>query len=97
MCILNEKMRGDCVRAKRELQKICCRLYLFILLDNIKGRIGCFFVDVAKLGEPCISMSLLFYAFSVFIFLQYFVFNFFVIYNFLTVSIHSSHKNPSIT
>ena len=36
MCILSEKEETDDVRAKRKLQQICCRLYLFILLDNIK-------------------------------------------------------------
>ena len=45
--IISEKERGYCVRAKRELQWIYCRLYLFSLLDNIKGRIGCFSIDVA--------------------------------------------------
>jgi len=48
--ILREKERGDCVRVKRELHRICCRLYLFSLLDNIKGRIGCFSMDVAQIG-----------------------------------------------
>ena len=69
--ILCEKERGDCVRVKRELQCICCRLYLFILLDNIKGRTNYFSVEVAQIGEPHIYVSLLFYVFSVFIFLQY--------------------------
>jgi len=50
MCISREKERRDYVRAKRELQWMCCRLYLFILLDNIKGRTGCFSVDVAQIG-----------------------------------------------
>jgi hypothetical protein len=26
--------RGDCERKKRKLQRVCCRLYPFILLDN---------------------------------------------------------------
>jgi len=47
---LSEKEREDCVRTKMELQWICCRFYLFSLLDNIKGRIGCFSVDVAQIG-----------------------------------------------
>jgi len=38
------------LRAKRVLQQICCRLHLFILLDNKKGRIGCFLMDVAQIG-----------------------------------------------
>jgi hypothetical protein len=28
--------RGDCERRKRKLQRMCCRLYPFILLDNKK-------------------------------------------------------------
>ena len=35
---------------KRELKRICCRLHLFSLLDNIKRRTGCFSVDVAQTG-----------------------------------------------
>ena len=50
ICVLSEEERGYCVRVKRKLQQICYRLYLFILLDNIKGRIGCFSVDVAQIG-----------------------------------------------
>jgi len=50
MCILGEKERGHCVRAKRKLQGISHRLYLFILLDNIKGRTGCFSMDVVQIG-----------------------------------------------
>ena len=73
VCILSEKERGECVGAKRKLQWIYCRLYLFSLLDNIKGRTGCFSVTEPKLGEPRISVSLLFYVFSAFIFLQFFM------------------------
>jgi len=29
---------------------ICCRFYLFSLLDYIKGRTGCFSMDVAQIG-----------------------------------------------
>ena len=49
-CILSEKERGYCVREKRELQQISCSLYLLSLLDNIKGRTGCFSIDVAQIG-----------------------------------------------
>jgi len=57
---------------KRELQRICCRLYLFSLLDNIiKEGLAISLWTYPKLGEPRISVSLLFYVFSVFIFLQY--------------------------
>ena len=50
ICILSEKERGDCVREKMELQQIYCRLYLFSLMDNIKGRTGCFSMDVVQIG-----------------------------------------------
>jgi len=50
ICNLSEKKRGDCVSARSVLQRICCRLYLFSFLDNIKGRTGYFSVDVAQIG-----------------------------------------------
>ena len=37
MCILRARnIHGVCEREQRILQRICCRLCLFILLDNIK-------------------------------------------------------------
>jgi hypothetical protein len=29
--------RGYCEKKKRQLERVCCRLYPFILLDNNKG------------------------------------------------------------
>ena len=55
MYILSEKERGDCVRAKRKLHRICSRFYLFILLDNIKGRTSCFFVGIVN--HVCLCLS----------------------------------------
>jgi len=63
-----EEKRRDCVRAKRKLHHICCRLYLFILLYNIKGRTKCFSMDVAQIWWTmyiCVSLALWF---SLFIF-----------------------------
>ena len=48
--LYSELERERRLRAKRVLQRICCRLYLFSSLDNIKGRTGCFSVDVAQTG-----------------------------------------------
>jgi len=45
-----ERKRGDCMREKRKLLWMCYRLYPFSLLDNIKGRVSCFYVDVAQIG-----------------------------------------------
>jgi hypothetical protein len=42
--------RGDYERVKRKLHQICCRLYPFILLDEIKERIGNFSVNIAQIG-----------------------------------------------
>ena len=39
----------DFERLKRRLQHMCCKLHLFILLDIIKIRTGCFSVDVAHI------------------------------------------------
>jgi len=82
MGILSKKERGDCVRAKRELQQIWCRLYLFNLLDNIKGRTSCFFVDVAQIRWTtyiCVSLVLCVYISTIF-----YVFHWSLMYSFLT-------------
>jgi len=76
------------LRAKRELQQIYCRLYLFSLLDNIKRRTGCFSVDVAQTGSTMyICVSLVLCVFYVFISVIFYVFHCSVIYNFLTLSL----------
>ena len=75
------------LREKRELQRICCRLYLFILLDNIKGRTGCFcehspnWVNHIYLHLSCFMCL---YFCNIF-----YVFHFSVIYNFLTTGIRA--------
>jgi len=54
---------------KRKLQRICCRLYLFSVLDNIKIRTGCFSVDVAQNGRTkYIYVSLVLCVFCVYIY-----------------------------
>jgi len=78
-----ERERG--LRVKRVLQQIYCTLYLFSLLDNIKGRTSCFFVDVAQTGWTtyiCVSLALC--VFFVYISAIFYVFHCSVIYNFLT-------------
>ena len=42
--------RGDCERVKRKLQRMCCWLYPFVLMDEIKERTGNFSMDVAQIG-----------------------------------------------
>ncbi len=89
MCILNKKERGDCVRMKRKLQWIYYRLYLFILLDNIKERIGCFPMHVAQIGWTTYIFVSLFLCvlcvFYVYVSTICYVFHCYVIYNFLTL------------
>jgi len=59
------------VRVKRKLQRICCRLYLLIFLENITGRIGCFSMDIAQTRRTMyIYVSLVLCVF-VFVFPQY--------------------------
>lgn len=48
LCIISK--RRHCERVKRKLQRICCRLYPFGLLDYIKERTGNFSVGVAQIG-----------------------------------------------
>ena len=47
--VVDYSERADCERVKRKLQRMCCRLYPFILLDEIKERTGNFSVDVAQI------------------------------------------------
>ena len=42
--------RRDCEGVKRKLQWVCCRLYPFGLLVEIKERVGNFSMDVAQIG-----------------------------------------------
>jgi hypothetical protein len=51
------------------LKQVCCRLYPFISLDNNKGRTWKFlWWTYPTLGEPHISLSLLYYVYFVFYF-----------------------------
>jgi hypothetical protein len=56
--------RGDCERVKRRLHWMCCRCYPFIFLEGIKE--GLFVLPIS--GEPCISVSLLYYVLLCYIF-----------------------------
>jgi len=86
MCILSEKERGDCVRAKRKIEWIRSMLYLFILLDNIKGRTGCFSMDVTQIRwTTYIYVSLVLCIFFVCVSEIFYVFHCSVIYNFITI------------
>jgi len=93
--LYSKRGRERRLRANRELQRIYCRLYLFILLDNIKGRTGCFSVDIAQIGWTayiCVSLVLCMF-FCVYIFAIFYVFHFSIIYNFLTPRLHGIGHN----
>jgi hypothetical protein len=42
--------RRYCERKKRKLQRVCCRLYPFILLDNKRKDLAIYLVDVVRTG-----------------------------------------------
>jgi len=66
-----ERERGGCVREKSKLQGIYCRLYLFILLDNINGKTGCLSMDVAQIGWTTYTYVSLVLCVSIFLFPKY--------------------------
>jgi len=70
---VSEKQRGETVRENRGYYNRfavgCVSSFCWI----IERKDWLFEVDVAQTGEPCISVSLLFCVFFVFIFLQYFM------------------------
>ena len=84
MCILRTRNReGDCEREQRILHRICCRLCLFILLDNIKEGLA-----VRGGGSPNRVNHIYLYLSSFICFLClcfhiFYVFYFSVIYNFI--------------
>jgi len=40
----------DCERVMRKFQRMCCKLYPFILLDNRKEGAENLFLDIAQIG-----------------------------------------------